>query len=868
MNKTKAALSQELAALKQDYANLKEMYEKEIHDRKHIGGVASDNGGNIRTEFAPENGELRMPDGQSVRQLFKDYIKMYASRDDSLTNHFSENFSGFTGGGDFLVRDKEEWIVITRQDFAQVKETIHIEIKDLAVQSLSDTVAVTTGFFTIHLPIKDHILSRETARLVLIFCKEESGWKISHSSISIPYYLVREGEVYPLKELTERNEALEETVAARTLQLSEANEKLQNANEELAREFTAHRQTVDELRKSEHKYRLLIESANEAIVVIQDGIPRLTNAMASNMSGYSKEELEKTQFTSFIHPEERIQLAENHQKRMRGEAVPNYYVFRLLTKDGSTRWIYMNAVLIDWEGSPATLNFLTDITESKLAEEALEQSNRKWEAVIAASPDGIGMLSLDGKIQLISEKLVKMHGYPVEEMEKFLGTSVIEHIHPSNHQLLIDNTHKLLSGKKVDQITEYLALRKDKSCFNIDINTRVLYDSAGKPQSILYVERDITKRKLDEAALQHSRQKLEAIISASPDGIGIISLDGKMQFMSDKLIQMYGYSIEEKDELTGRSAFDFIDPSDYNRLTEYMHKLITGQSDHKIREYLAIKKDNSRFYVELNYTVLPDTEGNPASILFVERDSTERKLIEEETAKINLELAELNATKDKFFSIIAHDLKSPFQGLIGCSQILSSEYSTLSEEEKMSFIGSIEEISRNSYKLLENLLDWSRMQTGQMIVNMEDFNLLVELYPTISLIKQTAINKKIEFNYIIDNSIFVRADKNMLSTVVRNLAANSIKFTNPGGRIILAARKLDNLIEVSVTDSGIGIEKDIIDNLFKIDKSISKKGTANEQGTGLGLLLCKEMIEKHGGKIRVESKVGQGSTFSFTIASA
>ncbi|MGE5399035.1 MAG: PAS domain S-box protein, partial [Ignavibacteriales bacterium] len=707
MNKTKAALSQELAVLKQDYANLKEMYEKEIHARIHVGGVAPDPGGNISKEFAPKNGELRMPDGQSVRQLFEDYIKMYASRDDNLTNHFSDNFSGFTGGGDFLVKDKEKWIAITRQDFAQVKETIHIEVKDLAVQSLSDTVAVTTGFFTIHLPIEDHILSRETARLVLIFCKEESGWKISHSSISIPYYLVREGEVYPLKELTERNEALEETVAARTLQLSEANEKLQNANEELAREFTAHRQTVDELRKSEHKYRLLIESANEAIVVIQDGIPRLTNAMASNMSGYSKEELEKTQFTSFIHPEERIQLAENHQKRMRGEAVPNYYVFRLLTKDGSTRWIYMNAVLIDWEGSPATLNFLTDITESKLAEEALEQSNQKWEAVIAASPDGIGMLSLDGKIQLISEKLVKMHGYPVEEMEKFLGTSVFDYIDPSDHQLLIDNTHKLLSGKKIDQITEYLALRKDKSCFNIDINTRVLYDSAGNPQSILYVERDITKRKLDEAALQQSRQKLEAIISASPDGIGIISLDGKMQFMSDKLIQMYGYSIEEKDELTGRPAFDFIDPSDHNRLTENMHKLITEQSDHKIREYLAIKKDKSRFYIELNYTVLPDPEGKPASILFVERDSTERKQIEEETKKINLELAELNATKDKFFSIIAHDLKSPFQGLIGCSQILSSEYDTLSEDEKMSFIGSIEELSRNSYKLLENLLDWS-----------------------------------------------------------------------------------------------------------------------------------------------------------------
>ncbi|MGE5430418.1 MAG: PAS domain S-box protein [Syntrophomonadaceae bacterium] len=863
MNKTKEALSQELAALKQQYADLKAMYEKECRER----GMPQASGVKVPVVSESQGSELIMPDGQNVRLLFENYIKMYSTRDDSLTTHFSENFSGFTGGGDFLVKDKEEWVAITRQDFAQVKETIHIDVKDLAVQFLSDTVAVTTGFFTIHLPIKDHILSRETARLVLIFCKEGSDWKISHSSISIPYYLVREGEVYPLKELVERNDALEKVVAERTLQISEANAKLQNANEELAREIAGHRKAEQELRKSEQKYRLLIDSANEAIAVIQGGLLRLANPMTETMTGYSKEELENAPFITSIHPEDRAKIKENHEKRLRGEAVPNYYVFRLLKKDGSTRWAYSNSVLIEWEGFPATLNFLTDITESKMAEEALQQSNRKWEAVIAASPDGIGMISPDGKIQLISEKLVAMHGYPVEGMEEFLGSSIFDYIDPSDHELLIDNTQRLLAGEKGDEITEYLALRKDKSRFNIDVNTRVLYDSDGKPQSILYVERDITKRKQDEEALLLSSQKLEAIISASPDGIGIISMDGKMQFMSDKLIQMYGYSIEEKDKLTGRPAFDFIDPSDRVRLADNMRKLIAGQSDHKIREYLAVKKDGSRFYIELNYTVLPHPDGNPASILFVERDCTERKRAQEETIKINLELVELNATKDKFFSIIAHDLKSPFQGLIGCSQILSSEYTTLTEEEKISFISSIEELSRSSYKLLENLLDWSRIQTGQMVINLEDFNLLVELYPTISLVKQTARNKNIEFNYVIDNSIFIKADKNMLSAIIRNLAANSIKFTNPGGRITLEARKLNGFTEFSVTDTGIGMENDTLDKLFKIDKDVSRKGTANEEGTGLGLLLCKEMIEKHNGTIRVESQVSQGSTFSFTIPS-
>ncbi|MGA7828643.1 MAG: PAS domain S-box protein [Geobacteraceae bacterium] len=202
---------------------------------------------------------------QTIRQLFYDYLRMYSSRDDQLTACFSEDFSGFTGGGDFLVKDRNEWVSITRQDFAQITEPIRIELKDLAIQSLSDTIAVTTGFFTIHLPIKDHILSRETARLVLIFRKESTEWKIAHSSISIPYYLVRQGEVYPMHELVDRNQFLEELVTERTLQLSEANHKLQQTNEELARLIVELQQTEETLRERENHYRLLTENASDVV---------------------------------------------------------------------------------------------------------------------------------------------------------------------------------------------------------------------------------------------------------------------------------------------------------------------------------------------------------------------------------------------------------------------------------------------------------------------------------------------------------------------------------------------------------------------------------------------------------------------------
>jgi len=231
-------------------------------------------------------------DYQIIRQLFDDYLRMYSSRDDRLTACFSEDFSGFTGGGDFLVKDREEWVSITRQDFAQVQDPLRIELKDLAIQSLSETIAVTTGFFSIHLPIKDHILSRETARLVLIFRKEPAGWKITHSSISIPYYLVREGEVYPMKELVDRNQYLEKLVNERTTQLSEANVKLQQTNEELARLITELQQTEETLRERETHYRLLTENASDVVWKV-DGEYRFTYISPADerLRGYRADEV-------------------------------------------------------------------------------------------------------------------------------------------------------------------------------------------------------------------------------------------------------------------------------------------------------------------------------------------------------------------------------------------------------------------------------------------------------------------------------------------------------------------------------------------------------------------------------------------------
>lgn len=309
-------------------------------------------------------------DHQTIRQLLDDYLRMYASRDDRLTDSFSEDFSGFTGGGDFLVKDREAWVAITRQDFSQVRDPIRIELKDVTLQSLAGTIAVATSFFTIRLPVKDHVLSRETARLVLIFRKESSGWKITHSSISIPYHLVREGEVYPLKELAGSTKVLEQLVAERTSQLTEANAVL-------AREIAEHRRTEEKLRESEALYKSILNASPDDITIADlEGRILMISPNAVTMFGFENEEQGMgRKVTDFVVPEDRERAMSRVALLFQGVmSGPSEY--RGLRGDGTTFDIEVNSALIrDAEGRPTKLLVIArDITARKQTEAALQKA--------------------------------------------------------------------------------------------------------------------------------------------------------------------------------------------------------------------------------------------------------------------------------------------------------------------------------------------------------------------------------------------------------------------------------------------------------------------------------------------------------------
>jgi signal transduction histidine kinase len=229
------------------------------------------------------------------------------------------------------------------------------------------------------------------------------------------------------------------------------------------------------------------------------------------------------------------------------------------------------------------------------------------------------------------------------------------------------------------------------------------------------------------------------------------------------------------------------------------------------------------------------------------------------------QLLQLNMDKDRFISILAHDLRSPFTSILGFLRILSKKIRSYTIEEIEEYIQMISQSAQNTFNLLEDLILWTMSQSGKLPYEPQKLIFTEVCNDVMGILKPIAIAKSITLNYFVPEEITLFADSNMLKTVLRNLVSNAVKFTNPGGRIDIYAKKTAANITISVSDNGIGMEPETVNSLFDISKTHTTIGTGNESGTGLGLFLCKEFIEKHGSKIRVESKKSEGSSFYFTL---
>ena len=243
----------------------------------------------------------------------------------------------------------------------------------------------------------------------------------------------------------------------------------------------------------------------------------------------------------------------------------------------------------------------------------------------------------------------------------------------------------------------------------------------------------------------------------------------------------------------------------------------------------------------------------------------EIKQSREKIRKSNEQLKELNATKDKFFSIIAHDLKNPFNTLLGFSKLLFENAPNYTTDQIQQYAQIMNHTAKQSYALLENLMQWAKSQTEKIKIIPRNSSMNELLSITIPIINGSALKKNITIESNISTEDIVYADNSLTATILRNLLTNAIKFTHANGKITVSTQRKDIFLEVSITDTGVGIEPMNIDKLFRIDSKVTSHGTDNEEGTGLGLILCKEFVEKQGGTIWAISEVGKGSTFTFTL---
>lgn len=368
--------------------------------------------------------------------------------------------------------------------------------------------------------------------------------------------------------------------------------------------------------------------------------------------------------------------------------------------------------------------------------------------------------------------------------------------------------------------------------------------------------------------VKESEERFRFMTENSSDTIWHLNSNYCFDYVSPADERMRGF---KQEEVIGTPLWSLLKPEGI----EYARKVTAKRKEDEqngiktgtIRFELELKcKDNSWIWAEINSTPHYNADGVMIGLNGVTRDISQRKKAEQEILLKNEELKGLVATKEKFFSIIAHDLRSPFNSFLGLTQIMAEDLPNLTMSQAQEIAASMSKSATNLYRLLENLLQWSQLQKGALTFNPEVVSLNVIVAESIAMVVEPAKIKGIEITTDISDDLTVFADSNLLQTIIRNLTYNAIKYTNKGGRVNISAKNTDyKRVEISVQDTGIGMDKIILDNLFQVDMQTSRKGTEGEPCTGLGLVLCKEFVEKHSGEIWVKSEVGKGSTFSFTI---
>jgi len=612
------------------------------------------------------------------------------------------------------------------------------------------------------------------------------------------------------------------------------------------RDITERKHAEELLQQTRLNFETFFNTIDDFLFVLDDhgNIIQVNNTVINRL-GYSWEEL-SGQSVLMVHPPERREEA----GRIVGEMLQGHSEFcpvPVLTKSGVQIPVETRVSHGIWDGKPVIFGVTKDISKVKLSEE-------KFSKLFHLNPSACGLNDLETlKYVEVNEAFYTLLGFDKDEV---IGKTAIElgilPVEARNSIMIKADTNGIIIN------AEATLVAKNGDIKQVLLSAENIY--VQDKEFRFTVVQDVTARKLAENAVQISETRYRRLFESAKDGILILDAEsGMIKDVNPFLIEMLGYS---KEEFIEKAIWEI---GFFGDLVANKDKFIKLQQDEYVRyENLPLETAYGKtINVEFvsNVYLVDDRKVIQCNI----RDITERRIADEALKKSEEALQKLNATKDKFFSIIAHDLKSPFNSIMGFSELLVEQVKNKDYNGIEKFAGIILNSSQRAVDLLMNLMEWSRSQTGRMEFIPEYFELVDFMGEILFMFDDIAGQKSIIIKKNLPSKIPVFADKAMINTVIRNLVSNAIKFTKTGGEIIITATEKQNEILVSVKDNGVGIPHSAVDKLFRIDENYTTSGTNNEQGTGLGLILCKEFIEKHGGKIWVESEEGKGSMFSFII---
>ena len=616
----------------------------------------------------------------------------------------------------------------------------------------------------------------------------------------------------------------------------------------LIQDITEQKRAQEALVESEQKFRSFVQNSSDLIFSFnRDETYRFVNEGFARLFGIDPSDIVgKTRHAIFPFEE-----AENGLEVLR-------HVFRtgvkaerettVISPTGAVTYLLTTADPIKNEqGEVLYVNCVAkDITKLKISELALRESEEIFQSFMEFSPIFVFFKDINIRTLKLSRNFESMLGKPLSEM---LGRNMDELFPSDLSKSIVKDDLRTLEEGKVISVEEELNGRSYST-----IKFPILID--GKPKYLAGYTIDITERKNAEFLLRKSEAQVSALLAAIPDMIFIQDSSGVyLDYHGPLSSELY----IKPENFLGKKMSDVI-PSDVARLFNDAFENTARTGEVQLCEYSMQLPDGLNYY---EAKVAPFAE---TKFLTITRNVSNYKRAELIIKQKNTDLVRINAEKDKFFSIIAHDLRGPFSGFLGITETLAKRLPdmTLKEIQEITFL------MRNSavhlFRLIGNLLEWSRMQRGLTTFVSKSFLFRQKIEGALDLAKQLALQKEIKININFPDDLTVFADENMFDSIVRNLFSNAIKYTHRGGKIDVSASQIPgNMVEILFVDNGIGMNKTLIDQLFRIDRQSNRKGTEGEYSSGLGLIICKDFIEKHGGNLMIVSKEGEGSRICFTL---